>query len=471
MYQLEKIQPRHYDFTANNRPDIDHPIDRSESDEEYEIGYLLDLVDKANDWDEKVVEDYTATEVLYSLAYEVEIDTDGLESEEDFSQGVLEAVKDYFDFEEEKVGIYHYDFENHHRLYSETRYQVGYLYHLVDKAKTWDEEVLPSYTALDILFSLVSAYNRWHYAPLLESADSIFQTIQTAIEFEEMPTDSEDFASKEETGRQAILEKEKGKVIESYVTSVRQGIQKGQKEQDWLQALDKLRQMKGCEEIVTQLESEWVQRKRDLRTERQAEREALKEAEKDSNPNVQFLTLSMGRIEIGFLDKGSLYEYEGNVYEVIFKEFFEEDRLDLGSDDYAYYEIDLKLLDEDDDRVIEYRTHKAESIAKAQRRKEARSQAVRKLSRTAKKGEPIKESFLFKITDNALMLNSDLDDYTRGELLFLKGNEIFLIINDHLGGLNPWSRFKITTDKTELYGYHIPLTPELKDSVEVLIKG
>lgn len=466
MYQLEKIQPYHYDIKTNGNIDINHPIDGSKSDDEYEIGYLLDLVDKATDLDEKVVEDYTAAEVLCYLAHEGNIDTVGLESEENFFQSVFEAVKEYFDFEEEKVGIYHYDFETHRRVYDETHYQTGYLCHLLDKASTWDEEILPNYTALDILLSLVSAYDLWHYAPYLESIDSIFQSIKLDIKDDQLPSNSERFAKNEESGRLKILQMEREETIKNYVASVRQGIQEGQKEYKWLQSLDHLRQMKGCNKVVAQLETEWIERKRELEAERQAERQAIRKAEEASNPESQFLTLSIGYTSARFLDKGDLYEYEGGVYEVLFKEFFEEDGLSFGADENEYYEIDLKLLGEDDVRVIEYRTHKAK-VAQAQKAKQAKDIAVHRISTVAEKGDSIGETSLAELVKDAVVLNSTFDLYGGGEMLLLKNNELFLIINNGYDGVS-WKRNTIATSGAGAYGYHIPLTPELEDSVKVL---
>lgn len=232
------------------------------------------------------------------------------------------------------------------------------------------------------------------------------------------------------------------------VERIRIGIEKGRKETE---ILDRLRRF-GCNETVAQLEDEWAKKEKEL---------------KANAPKKPYIcTCSIGYSKARHLTKGSLYEHKGKLYEVLSKKYFEEDGLSFGADENEYYEIDLKLLGEDDDRVIEYRTHKGK-VAQAQKAKQAKDIAVHRISTVAEKGDSIGETSLAELVKDAVVLNSTFDLYGGGEMLLLKNNELFLIINNGYDGVS-WKRNTIATSGAGAYGYHIPLTPELEDSVKVL---
>ena len=59
----------------------------------YEIGYLFNLLDEASDWNEKVLGDYTASDVLANLVYDLGIGTKCGEALDDIFEAVKKAVE------------------------------------------------------------------------------------------------------------------------------------------------------------------------------------------------------------------------------------------------------------------------------------------------------------------------------------------------------------------------------------------
>lgn len=235
------------------------------------------------------------------------------------------------------------------------------------------------------------------------------------------------------------------------VERIRIGIEKGRKETE---ILDRLRRF-GCNETVAQLEDEWAKKEKEL---------------KANAPKKPYIcTCSIGYSKARHLTKGSLYEHKGKLYEVLSKKYFGEDGLSFGAGEDEYYDVDLMLLDEDDDRVIKYRAHQAE-LAQARQKRQAKTKAIQKLSASAEKGDLITESSLAELVKDATVLSDTFDIYGGGEMLLLKDGELYYLINNGGDGAS-WQRNAITTGGAGAYGYHTPMTPELEESVKILTEG
>jgi hypothetical protein len=63
------------------------------SEEWYTVEHLLKVVDDAGDWNDEVIEDtYTAADVIYTLAYWYDVDTDTCEGFEEVQDAVEAAI-------------------------------------------------------------------------------------------------------------------------------------------------------------------------------------------------------------------------------------------------------------------------------------------------------------------------------------------------------------------------------------------
>lgn len=65
----------------------------NESEEEYQIDYLLGLIDEANDWNEEILEGYTAAEALICIVYNLGLETGRTEMLDDIFEAVGKAVE------------------------------------------------------------------------------------------------------------------------------------------------------------------------------------------------------------------------------------------------------------------------------------------------------------------------------------------------------------------------------------------
>lgn len=92
--RFEDLTSRSTEIWVSSYSDYDNSVCGTSADT-HQIGELLDLVDDASDWDEVVLEDeFTARDVLYSVAEYCDIDPEDFETVDELQEAIGEFLDD-----------------------------------------------------------------------------------------------------------------------------------------------------------------------------------------------------------------------------------------------------------------------------------------------------------------------------------------------------------------------------------------